>query len=776
MTTKKILSIAMLALMVVSIATVYPMPVVQSADQPLFHITIIAPGNANILRRQWALIIQNSFQTAGIDAQVVFLSWASVYDRALTPAPENVGKTWDQGGFDALLLGWTPGSPSTPYLGTFQTYYSLNTPPNNNYMLWNNATSDALLKQCLATGYNAQGEALYKQWQQVQYQDVPASQLFFTSAVFTASNSLNFHGYEWVFDNLGSVPQFVTGASSAVIATTGQLLALNPMLSNSWYDTIAFSPIYDTLYFTDSNFQSQPDLATSYNVSTDGHVYTYTLRQGVQWQDGVNFTADDVVFSYLAQLNPQSGSQQSATLSGYIGDDITFKWLNGTTTRLVLNLTSGEGFYPANATTIGTRIGMVEAIDNYTVQITIPNFSGLTLPAATFHPEGEPLVILPMHVLDNIPFADWQNHPFNTGSGTYTANNQTWSGPIGTGPYEFVSYDATNGLINETKYNGYWNATGLESAGLFTMQNFYVRYIVEKDGAVAALKNSEVQMLDQNYQLQQDYLAGNLNFATNYVLQGSGIQQLGYNLRSPIWGTGTATPAGQANASNAAEAARDVRLAFDYLIPRTLIVQNLEGGLGAPAAVHVNPLSPYYDTSLTPREYNLTMAQYYLSQAGYNVNTAITPTTTTVNQPIAFSGTFTVDNEYSSSEGGIMFLLQQSSDNINWTSIALGTTSVNGSYSISYTPNSTGLQYFRILLTGIGAATAASNNFTTPDYPYYQLGATDQPTLTSSVLAYNVVAATDMWTYVAYAIIAIVIIAIIIAIAARSRKPKPKTP
>jgi len=776
MTTKKILSIAILALMVTSIATIYPMPVVQSADQPLFHMTIIAPGNANILRRQWGLIIQNSFQSAGIDAQIVFLSWASVYDRALTPAPDNVGKTWDQGGFDALMIGWTPGSPATPFLGTYQIYFSQNTPPNNNYMLWNNATSDSLLEQCLATGYNAQGEALYKQWEQVQYQDVPASQIFYQSAVFTASNSINFHGWQWIFDNLGPVPQFITGADSVTLATTGQLLDLNPMLSNSWYDTLAFSAFYDTLYTVDQNFNYQPDLATSYNVSSDGHVYTYTLRQGVTWQDGVPFTADDVVFSYLAQLNPQSGSQQSATMAGYIGDDITFKWLNGTTTRLVLNLTSGESWYSANSSIVGTRQGMVEAVDNYTVRVTIPNFPGLTSPAATFHPEGEPLYILPMHVLDAIPFANWQTAPFNTGTGTYTANNETWSGPIGTGPYEFVSYDAVNGLVNETRYNNYWNASALTNDGLFTVKNFYIRYIVEKDGAVAALKNNEVQMLDQNYQLQQDYKAGNLNFATSYVLPGSGLQQIGYNMRSPIWGTGTATPAGQANASNAAAAARDVRTAFDYLIPRALIVQNLLAGFGQPATVHVNPVSPYYDTSLVPRDYDLATALHYLSLAGYNT-AGITPTTTNVNvnEPLTFSGTFQVNSEYSTAQGGIIYLLQQSTDDVNWTNIDMGTTAVNGSYSISYTPNSTGVQYYRVFLTGIGAQTAASNNFTMPDFPYYQLGATDQPTLTSSVYAYNVTTPTDYLLYGGIAVVVIAAIIIIAAFAMRGRnKPKPK--
>ncbi|MEM0100939.1 MAG: hypothetical protein QW522_01705, partial [Candidatus Methanomethyliaceae archaeon] len=119
---------------------------VSAQEQPLFKITLVAPGTANLLRRQWGLIIANSFKSVGIDARVVFLGWGSVYDRILTPSPENIGKTWDEGGWDALLIGWTPGSPSMPFSGVFQIYYSKNIPPNSNYFLWNNSTSDRYIE------------------------------------------------------------------------------------------------------------------------------------------------------------------------------------------------------------------------------------------------------------------------------------------------------------------------------------------------------------------------------------------------------------------------------------------------------------------------------------------------------------------------------------------------------------------------------------------------------------------------------------------------------
>ncbi|MCF8008489.1 MAG: ABC transporter substrate-binding protein [Halanaerobiales bacterium] len=41
-----------------------------------------------------------------------------------------------------------------------------------------------------------------------------------------------------------------------------------------------------------------PELARDWEISEDGTVYTFYLRRGVQWSDGVEFTADDVVFTF----------------------------------------------------------------------------------------------------------------------------------------------------------------------------------------------------------------------------------------------------------------------------------------------------------------------------------------------------------------------------------------------------------------------------------------------------------------------------------------------
>ena len=43
-----------------------------------------------------------------------------------------------------------------------------------------------------------------------------------------------------------------------------------------------------------------PNVAASYEVNEDGTEYTFNLREGMKWSDGMPFTANDIVFWYNA--------------------------------------------------------------------------------------------------------------------------------------------------------------------------------------------------------------------------------------------------------------------------------------------------------------------------------------------------------------------------------------------------------------------------------------------------------------------------------------------
>ncbi len=63
------------------------------------------------------------------------------------------------------------------------------------------------------------------------------------------------------------------------------------------------SLIFDSLVWRDSSGETIPWLATDWTLSDDQRTWTFTLREGVTWQDGQPFTAQDVAFTVQYYLN-----------------------------------------------------------------------------------------------------------------------------------------------------------------------------------------------------------------------------------------------------------------------------------------------------------------------------------------------------------------------------------------------------------------------------------------------------------------------------------------
>jgi len=89
------------------------------------------------------------------------------------------------------------------------------------------------------------------------------------------------------------------------IGWAGSPDTLNPgaaVLSESY--TI-FGLVYDTMYQLQLDGTFKLSLAESVNVSDDGLVYTYKIRDDVKFHDGEPLTAEDVVFSYSLYQNTE---------------------------------------------------------------------------------------------------------------------------------------------------------------------------------------------------------------------------------------------------------------------------------------------------------------------------------------------------------------------------------------------------------------------------------------------------------------------------------------
>ena len=72
---------------------------------------------------------------------------------------------------------------------------------------------------------------------------------------------------------------------------------LDPAVSSALVDRQVQNQIYGKLVDIDTNLKIVPDLATSWKISDLGLQYTFTLRQGVNFQDGTPFNASAVKFN-----------------------------------------------------------------------------------------------------------------------------------------------------------------------------------------------------------------------------------------------------------------------------------------------------------------------------------------------------------------------------------------------------------------------------------------------------------------------------------------------
>src|SRR5579871_3860559 len=83
--------------------------------------------------------------------------------------------------------------------------------------------------------------------------------------------------------------------------------SLVPLADTTGSNVMLSCKVTEGLFAYNPDFSLRPQLAVDHAVSPDGREITFTLRQGVKWHDGQNFTADDVVFSLttLKQTHPR---------------------------------------------------------------------------------------------------------------------------------------------------------------------------------------------------------------------------------------------------------------------------------------------------------------------------------------------------------------------------------------------------------------------------------------------------------------------------------------
>lgn len=84
--------------------------------------------------------------------------------------------------------------------------------------------------------------------------------------------------------------------------------SLDPQKSSLDYTIAITGDMLLSLVQGDARFEPVAGAAERWTVSADGLVYTFVLRQGLKWSDGVPLTADDAVFALRRLVTPQTAS------------------------------------------------------------------------------------------------------------------------------------------------------------------------------------------------------------------------------------------------------------------------------------------------------------------------------------------------------------------------------------------------------------------------------------------------------------------------------------
>ena len=91
---------------------------------------------------------------------------------------------------------------------------------------------------------------------------------------------------------------------------------LNPATINQVIQFSITAEVLSGLVQLDPELRPSPDLAESWEVSDDLLTYTFKLREDAMFHTGRQFTADDVVYTYDHQLDPDTQSIHVKGLEG----------------------------------------------------------------------------------------------------------------------------------------------------------------------------------------------------------------------------------------------------------------------------------------------------------------------------------------------------------------------------------------------------------------------------------------------------------------------------
>jgi len=188
----------------------------------------------------------------------------------------------------------------------------------------------------------------------------------------------------------------------------GSPMSINPVLCQSNpVDQDLVALVFSGLTRVNSQGEVEPDLAERWEVSNEGMVYTFFLRQGATWHDGAPVTSSDVVFTVNVMQHPEY---------------------------------EGMSFLSEMWRTV-----VVEQLDTYVVRFILRE------PFAPFL-EYTSIGLLPVHVLGSTDLSVLSQSAFN-------------AMPVGTGPFRVEEIDSQRAVL--TRYDAYYARPYLDRLELY---------------------------------------------------------------------------------------------------------------------------------------------------------------------------------------------------------------------------------------------------------------------------------------------------------------------
>lgn len=354
---------------------------VELTDERL-TLTLSYP-TGNVPRERNAEIIQQYLAEIGIEIVLDIQEFGTL-----------VPQVYEEQDFDLYLMGWSLAldpDPAGIWLST-DAWNSVN---------FDHPDNDRLIMAGKATLDQDERIGIYEEWQRLLVEEAPYVWFHAETEAWVSNPRIaNFSPDS--FDPLHYVWEWeaVEGQDQVVIAIwSAPEGKLNPNLSESVYDVYSYEPVFAGLmrYDPRNNYELDPEVARSMEISDDNLTITFELRDDVFFHDGVQLTAEDVKFTFEWMCHPD----YTGVRASYWADFVGFEEYN-----------SGEA----------DNLAGVEVVDDFTVVFNLAQVDAPVLGRlATWG-------ISPKHVFEGYSIAD-------LGLGHPAVIN-----PIGAGPFKFVRY------------------------------------------------------------------------------------------------------------------------------------------------------------------------------------------------------------------------------------------------------------------------------------------------------------------------------------------------